>query len=662
MARPTLARRILSFSRDHQTLLYCAAGICLLVVAAGLRFYDLPDHYLWRDEAVASRNANGALSEVIPNTRSLNSSPILYPLALWAVQQVDVSVFSIRLLPATASVLTVAVMLFLLPRVGVNRWAAFLAALLATLSVAAIEHAQDAREYSLDTLLAALLLAGLLGYLRDGRKVLLGVALFVAPLLQYGLVLFGVAVIGAAILLTPPTFPASEGNSYLSRVRDWLKARLALVGPAGCFMAGCALSYAVTLRDQWRGGYFGPEGYLAEYYYQGNLDAYSIFEFSIGGIWSLLTYHLPAVVAIAALVALALLLVATLFSKFQGKFPDQAIAVLLALCLAIAVAVGLLSIYPLGGIRQIIYLGPLVFLAVGLAFQGAAGGLASLMRRGWLAPALAAAVVVAIALAGVGALVQDGPYRTRDNTQAVFAFLEERVRADDLVYAGKEAVPSLRFYQEKAERPADYYSYYGAHWCDTSGELCLRDLADLLVLSLPDVPNRIFLVHWRGAIESTEGLALLGEQVSVERFLADGTLNIYLITYDNESMARAARSTYAAAASGKPAIRSDFDVYLSENNLTYVKEPCAPADTEAKFFLAVYPVDLNDLPEPRQQHGFDNRDFGFNRQGMIFDGKCMATVALPKYAINRISTGQFVPVEGGYKHFWEGEFSVNGVE
>ena len=185
----------------------------LLVVAAGLRFYDLPGNPVWNDEAVASRNSSGALSEVIPNTRSNNSSPILYPLALWVVQKVDVSAFSLRLLPATASVLTVAVMLFWLPRLGVNRWAAFLAALLTTLSVAAIEHAQDAREYSLDALLAVLLIAGLLAYLRDSRKVLICVALFLAPLVQYGLALFGVAVIGAAIILPPPPPPEFSGVS-----------------------------------------------------------------------------------------------------------------------------------------------------------------------------------------------------------------------------------------------------------------------------------------------------------------------------------------------------------------------------------------------------------------------------------------------------------------
>ena len=532
MARPTLARRIFSFSRDHQTLLYYAVGVCLLVVAAGLRFYDLPGNSLSHDEAAAANIARGAPLEVIYGTRCCNSSPILYPAALWAVQQVASTPFSVRLLPAAASVLTVAVILFLLPRLGVNRWAAFLAALLATLSVAAIEHAQDAREYSLDALLAALLIAGLLWYLRDGRKVLLCVALFLAPLLQYGLVLFGVAVIGAAILLTPPppTLAAAPMNSYLSRVRDWLKARLALVGPAACFLAGCALSYAVTVRQQWQQGYLGPEGYLAAYYYQGKFDAPAIFEFAIEGIWGLLTYHLPAVVAIAALVALALLLAATSFRKIPGRFPENAIAVLGALCLAISVGAALLGRYPLGDIRQVIYLGPIIFLAVGVAFQGAAGYLAGLTRRSWLAPALVAAVAVAIALAGVGAITQDRPYQTMENSESVFTALKENVRDDDLVYAVWGVVPALRFYQGDGEKPANYY--YGTVWCAPTTEPCFREMVDSAG-ALPNAPDRIFLVHDDKAI--LEKVARLGAPVSVESVVTDGYFHIVLITNVKES-------------------------------------------------------------------------------------------------------------------------------
>ncbi len=261
-----------------QEWLALAAFVCLLIVAATLRFYDLPGNDLWFDEAVAANNSrgvlcqaaskcqpieavaannsSGTLPEVISGTRCCNSSPILYPLALWAVQKVDVSAFSVRVLPATASVLTVAVMLFLLPRLGVARWAAFLAALLTTLSVAAIEHAQDAREYSTDVLLAVLMIAGLLWYLRDGRKVLLCVALFLAPLLQYGLALFGVAVMGAAVVLPASSTLAAERNTYIGRIRNWLERRIVLLWPAACFLAGCAISYAVTVRYQWReGGY-----------------------------------------------------------------------------------------------------------------------------------------------------------------------------------------------------------------------------------------------------------------------------------------------------------------------------------------------------------------------------------------------------------------------
>ncbi len=134
--------------------------------------------------------------------------------------------------------------------------------------------------------------------------------------------------------------------------------------------------------------------------------------------------------------------------------------------------------------------------------------------------------------------------------------------------------------------------------------------------------------------------------------LADGAIFRVNEAFDS---AGARQSAYEALVSGEPVIRSDFDVYLIGNRLVYVKEACAPADTEAKFFLHLYPVDVNDLPDGRKQHGFDNLGFRFDRLGVILDGRCMVTVALPEYDIVRIHTGQFVPVDGGYDHPWEGE-------
>ena len=634
-----------------------AAFVCLLVVAAGLRFYTLPENSVWYDEVIAADNSSGALSEVVPNTRHGNSSPILYPLALWAVQKVDVSAFSIRVLPATASVLTVAVLLFLLPRLGVSRWAAFLAALLATLSVAAIEHAQDAREYSIDALLAVLMIAGLLGYLRDGRRALLCVSLFLAPLLQYGLVLFGTAVIGAATILPASSTSAAEGNAYIGRIRNWLKPRVALAWPAMCFLAGCALSYAVTLRHQWQEGGFASHGYLSAYYYWGKLDAQSIFEFSIDRTWSLLTYHLPWVVAIAALAALAVLLVAAFLRKFRGELPGSAIAVLFTLCIAVSVGAALLGIYPLGGIRQVVYLGPVIFLVVGVAIIWIADSLAALTHRVWLAPALAVVAAGAIALAGVDAMRQDSPYRTRQNIKSVLATLEERVHEEDMVFVFKTVAPSIQFYHGEGGRPDNYY--HATRWCSTSAEPgllpCFREMIDLAAL-LPNVPDRIFLIY--EGISILKELELLGEQVSVEHVPADdGRFKVALIGNIKVPGELAARHpAYEELVSGEPIIRSDFDVYLRENRLVYFKEPCVRADTEAMFLLHIIPDDVADLPGYRRQYGFDNRDFDFDVRSVIFDGKCIVKAALQEYDIARISTGQYVPVAGGFKNLWKEEF------
>ncbi len=184
-------RRFDAISRER---LYYAACAVVLIAAAALRFYNLGESSLWLDEAVVANNSSGAFWEVALRTRHGNSSPLLYPYILWAVQLVESSPFSVRFVPALASVLAVASILFLLPRVGVSRPIAFVAALLATISPATIQHARDAREYGVDALIAVSLIACLLLYLRDRKKLPLCVALFIAPTLQYGLVLFCVAI------------------------------------------------------------------------------------------------------------------------------------------------------------------------------------------------------------------------------------------------------------------------------------------------------------------------------------------------------------------------------------------------------------------------------------------------------------------------------------
>ena len=105
----------------------------------------------------------------------------------------------------------------------------------------------------------------------------------------------------------------------------------------------------------------------------------------------------------------------------------------------------------------------------------------------------------------------------------------------------------------------------------------------------------------------------------------------------------------------QPDILSDFDVHLLDNRLIYVKDPCTQADVDAEFFVHVYPVWPDDLPDYRRPYGFDNLSLEFGQHGVRVGETCLAEVALPDYEIAEIRTGQFVEVEGVYRNEWEGE-------
>ena len=110
----------------------------------------------------------------------------------------------------------------------------------------------------------------------------------------------------------------------------------------------------------------------------------------------------------------------------------------------------------------------------------------------------------------------------------------------------------------------------------------------------------------------------------------------------------------------EPAARSDFDIYLRENTVAYLKSPCGATDVQAPFFLHVVPENVEDLPADRRQYGFDNLDFHYGEHAALdFDGQCIFEHPLPDYPIARIRTGQFTP-EGD--QIWMAEFPVGAVE
>ena len=143
-----------------------------------------------------------------------------------------------------------------------------------------------------------------------------------------------------------------------------------------------------------------------------------------------------------------------------------------------------------------------------------------------------------------------------------------------------------------------------------------------------------------------------------------------VLTPENRRVFLYHRSSYEGAIdriikeSGEPCIHAEYgkhviDVYLSDNTLYYVRSPTSdvPSATgpEAKFFLHVIPVDVNDLPERRKQWNFDNLDFFFSSSRILHGTRAIAVRALPPYAIARFITGQFTET----RKLWEAEVSFD---
>ncbi len=127
--------------------------------------------------------------------------------------------------------------------------------------------------------------------------------------------------------------------------------------------------------------------------------------------------------------------------------------------------------------------------------------------------------------------------------------------------------------------------------------------------------------------------------LALSSLLIFASIGLALLQYDiNKSDRNRFESTYQSLISGEPEARSNFDIYLEENQLIYIKQPCILSDTENRFFLHLIPVHEEDLLRSRKHHGFNKI---VHRKSMTFDDVCIAMVELPGYAIDRIRTGQF---------------------
>lgn len=663
---------------------YGAAVAAVLLLAAALRFHGLAERSFTYDEAAVTLSSAGEFSEILGNTRAYGTAPILFPIALWAVQQVAATDFSVRFLSASSSLLTVAILLLVLPGVGLGRVPAFFAGSLAAVSVLAIAEARDMLVYSADALVAVLLLAALLRFVREGRGALLGATLFAAPLVQYGLGLFGAAVLAAAAFCLP-TEPAPAGAA----IARWFRRRLRLLPYAVLLAAGGVLTVALTFRHQFQPGETIRMGHLPGYYFGGGItDPGAALSFVFAGGWDLLGALLSEPVAVAALGSPAFLLLAAAWQGRRSLFrrrpadpsADPAVApsgdqgpdgsggkpapgespsaerivlTLAAASLGLAVAAALARLYPLGALRQLVYLGPIVFTAAGVVFG-------AVLRRG-SAPLprgarrfLAVGAAAALLFSGARAVARADLYRTTARMDPIFAALGD-AGPEDLVYVSGSATPQVRWYRADGDSAA---YRYGREGCYRDFGPCLDELTALPLLRA-EPPPRVWVVHINGEQVRT-ALRQRGEPFPLReaaRGSEDSTLFLVPDTVALGAFARRERWRVLAAPLGldradldgtplegngldrTPAGRDPFAVRRAPGGLAYMREPCTPAEAAGRFFLRLYPA------AGGERRSAERRDFDFRERGVFVDGKCLAAVPLDPEEFGTIWTGQFASGE-----------------
>ena len=145
-------------------------------------------------------------------------------------------------------------------------------------------------------------------------------------------------------------------------------------------------------------------------------------------------------------------------------------------------------------------------------------------------------------------------------------------------------------------------------------------------------------IHY-GYIPAVEGgFIVMRQRVDIDALLTPQHQHLFL--YDRAGMEAWYAAAYRSVASSEPLAREEFNLYFDQNQLYYLKEPCTRADAQTRFFLHVTPEDLDTLPDHRRQYRFDNLDFDFSMHGLLFDGRCLASVDLPQYDIASFRTGR----------------------
>jgi len=420
----TLPQYLKSRTLDLSSRPYVVVG-AITALGAILRLYRLGSRPLWYDEAVLYGISSArTLSEMISQNASLNSAPPLFALLLGLVMRMGDSEWWLRFWPWMGGVAALPAVYFLTTRFA-GRAAAYFSTLAVALASTQIEYSQQVREYSLTLLAAAIMLALSAQAMRHPTPrnfALLTLATVLGISLQYGLVLLVVSLNVVFIL---------ELGLARSHRRKLL---LYWVGFQILVLFAAALVYFLSLKAQWSPG-FGGSSYLAGKYGRGTFS--SILHLAVFNTLDLLRFAFPGSFSFGLL---AIGLLAGLVGAVKKRAASNGYMALSMLLLPILTAIAAASVrlYPYAGIRQDIFLLPMIYTFVGIGF----GYLLAATKRRWLAAPIALLIVL-------GALAPTAEYLRSpgiENLRPVVSALDASFESGDTIYVYYGAQPAFAYY------------------------------------------------------------------------------------------------------------------------------------------------------------------------------------------------------------------------
>jgi len=435
----TVAERREMPSVSSRGYFFLVAALLILTIGAAVRFYHLGDRSLWFDEAVTANTSRGTLTQMLEETRSRLTSPIIYPCILYLVEKVAKSSVAVRAPSALASILAVLVLLAMV-RAKVSDNAALFSAAILTISASQIRYAQEVREYSLSALWGAVLIYCLLRWEAAGSRsrhpVLLYVALFIAPLIQFGLVFLAFAVLSTIVL-------------RLLLTRDTCFRWSQVVIASAFLAAGGLLSFVLTLRYQFRSGGRG-HWYLAAHYF--DPKTMSLLHFIGTNSKGLLSFFIPGQV-----IALCFVFGAVIFCIARARAREyDSITILVFTSVLFTICASVAGVYPYGGVRQCLFLAPVLTLFAGVVF-------ADLLQRlqGSRQPVFAIAFIAVILLSGYRGMLRQWPYGEIEDTRSILRELAKSSGPNDQVWVNHDAVEAVDFYLQGKDHRFTYGSFHG---------------------------------------------------------------------------------------------------------------------------------------------------------------------------------------------------------